>query len=62
MYKSFSSNHLKQASRVATISKNLFSNSCPRLKINDEWKKLAEKQLKGKSPESLIWHTPEVLN
>ena len=24
-----------------------------------DWKALAEKELKGKSPESLVWHTPE---
>ena len=30
-------------------------------KLYEEWKKISEAQLKGKSPESLIWETPEVI-
>lgn len=30
--------------------------------IHPEWASLAKKQLKGKNPEDLIWHTPEGIN
>lgn len=30
--------------------------------IHKEWASLAKKQLKGKNPEDLIWHTPEGIN
>lgn len=29
------------------------------VKLDTEWAGLAKKQLKGKNPEDLIWHTPE---
>lgn len=29
------------------------------VKLHDGWTSLARKQLKGKNPEDLIWHTPE---
>ncbi|KAL1922911.1 uncharacterized protein VTP21DRAFT_9287 [Calcarisporiella thermophila] len=31
----------------------------PKLPLNEEWRKMAQKELKGKDPETLIWHTPE---
>ncbi|NWR74219.1 MUTA protein, partial [Centropus unirufus] len=31
----------------------------PRRSLHPEWAALAEKQLKGKNPKDLIWHTPE---
>ncbi|XP_005725125.1 methylmalonyl-CoA mutase, mitochondrial [Pundamilia nyererei] len=30
--------------------------------LHSEWASLAKKQLKGKNPEDLIWHTPEGIN
>lgn len=33
-----------------------------RVKLHPEWASLAKKQLKGKNPEDLIWHTPEGLD
>lgn len=30
--------------------------------LHQEWASLAKKQLKGKNPEDLIWHTPEGLD
>lgn len=36
---------------------------CPdRVELHPEWASLAKKQLKGKNPEDLIWHTPEGLD
>ena len=60
MYKSFSSNQLKQIGCILTF-KHSFCRSIPSFKLEDEWKKLAERQLKGQSVDSLIWHTAEVI-
>lgn len=63
MYKSFRSNQLKQIGRVLTSSQpSPFSKSATVCSLEDEWKKLAEKKLKGQSVDSLNWHTAEVKN
>ena len=33
--------------------------SSEELPINEKWKKIATKQMKGKDPEKLLWHTQE---
>ena len=56
------------------MNKHLWTNVSQRLKflsttsstnatasINDEWNKLAQKQLKGQSPDTLVWPTAEVV-
>lgn len=58
MYKSFSTNQLRHVGRFFT-TKNNFSKSTAAFNINEEWKKLAEKKLKGASIENLTWETPE---
>lgn len=58
MYKSFSSNNLTRIGRLISKSNN-FSRSCTARNLDEEWKKLAEKQLKGASVDSLTWKTPE---
>ena len=57
MLRSFASNQL----RHAVLNSKSFSNSALiRSGLQDEWKKLAEKQLKGKSVDSLNYTTSEV--
>lgn len=58
MYKSVSSNQLRHFGRILT-GKSSFSRSSPVFNLNDEWKKLAEKKLKGQPVESLTWETSE---
>ena len=58
MLRSFASNQI----RYALLNSKSFSNSSSvRSSLHDEWKKLAEKQLKGKPVDSLIYNTSEVL-
>lgn len=61
MLRSFSCNQLKKFSSCLAINSKPFSVSQSNNNLYDDWKKLAEKPLKGKSPESLIWKTPEVV-
>ena len=57
MHRSFASNQI----RHALLTSKYFSNSSSiRSSLPDEWKKLAEKQLKGKPVDSLIYNTSEV--
>ena len=57
MIRSFTSKKLK---RLTTSSHALLTTSTKlNSKLTDEWAKIAEKQLKGKSPESIVWHTAE---
>ena len=63
MHKSFSSNQLKQVGRLLLASsgnKSSFSHSTKLFNLNEEWKKMAEKKLKGKSVDTLTWETSEV--
>jgi len=55
--------HLKHYAKVhqrfKTTLISRFSSSKSKVSLNKEWAALAEKQLKGKSAESLLWQTPE---
>jgi hypothetical protein len=60
-----SSSQLKKlAQSFLKIQTNSFKATATQLqdssKRYDEWKKISEAQLKGKTPETLIWETPEV--
>lgn len=59
MLRSFSSNQIKRFGSYFIDCKQ-FSKATVNLSLNDDWKKLAEKQLKGKSVDGLVWKTPEV--
>lgn len=58
--------HLARAcASSARTRRCLFHTSVPcqdRVELHPEWASLAKKQLKGKNPEDLIWHTPEGLD
>lgn len=58
--------HLARASASsAHTHRCLVHTSVPchdRVELHPEWASLATKQLKGKNPEDLIWHTPEGLD
>ena len=55
--KSFLISYLRYAEyRVLSTSPNYSSNELP---INEKWKKIATKQMKGKDPDTLLWHTHE---
>ncbi len=57
MFRSLALNQRRQT----ILNLKSFSNSTLiRSHLHDEWKKLAEKQLKGKSVDSLICNTSEV--
>lgn len=53
---------LVRASVPLAHSRSLIHTSTPcqdEVELHPEWASLAKKQLKGKNPEDLIWHTPE---
>ena len=60
MYKSFSSNQLKHIGRFVTSNNRAFSRTTVFNNLEEEWKKLAEKKLKGQPIDSLTWQTSEV--
>uniref|UniRef100_A0A0N5C2E2 methylmalonyl-CoA mutase n=1 Tax=Strongyloides papillosus TaxID=174720 RepID=A0A0N5C2E2_STREA len=47
--------------KTASLSTNIlkFTRTCASLPLYPKWAEMAKKQLKGKDPESLIWHTTE---
>lgn len=50
---------------VFSAHRSLVHTTTPRrdqVELHPEWATLAKKQLKGKNPEDLIWHTPEGLD
>lgn len=62
MYKSFSSNQLKHIGRFVTSNNRAFSRTTVFNNLEEEWKKLAEKKLKGQPIDSLTWQTSEGIN
>ena len=61
MLRSFSSNQIKKFGALLLANDaRAISTSIVRNDLYDDWKKLAEKQLKGKNPDNLISDTPEV--
>lgn len=58
--------HLARASASSALAHRcLVHTSVPcqdKVELHPEWGSLAKKQLKGKNPEDLIWHTPEGLD
>lgn len=58
--------HLVRTSVSSSLTHcSLIHTSVPcqdRAELHSEWASLAKKQLKGKNPEDLIWHTPEGIN
>lgn len=57
--------HLTRAAAAAHTRHCLLHTSVPCQdpdQLHPEWASLAKKQLKGKNPEDLIWHTPEGLD
>lgn len=61
MIRSFSSNQLNKITNFfhTNYSRNI-ATTARRDDLYDDWKKLAEKQMKGKDPNKLISETPEV--
>lgn len=61
MIRSFSSNKLKKITNFlqASYSRSI-ATTVRRDDLYDDWKKLAEKQMKGKDPNKLVTETPEV--
>lgn len=59
MLRSFTSNQLKKS--LSIIGSKPFATSAACNGLNEEWKKLAQKQLKDKPVDSLGWNTPEVI-
>ena len=60
MLRSFSANKFKKLSSCLAESRAAFSASSQlNGKLHDEWAKIANVQLKGKSPDTLIWKTAE---
>ncbi|KAG8511955.1 Methylmalonyl-CoA mutase, mitochondrial [Galemys pyrenaicus] len=51
-----SPHHLRQLKESSSSRQRLLHQQQP---LHPEWATLAKKQLKGKNPEDLIWHTPE---
>jgi hypothetical protein len=70
MLKSFSSNQIKTIGRYLNRNSNYaarhfsltnsVNNPTDGPQQKEEWKKLAQAQLKGKSPDTLVWQTAEV--
>lgn len=58
MIRSFSSNQVKLVKRSFSSTRYLLNSTN---NLVEEWKKLAEKQLKGKSPDNLKSQTAEVI-
>ena len=61
MQRHFNTNQIKKFNIFLNGFKNI-SSSSSRLSLQDNWKKIATKQLKGQSPDTLIWKTAEVSN
>lgn len=59
MYSPHHLKQLKESSYSRLIWQRLLHQQQP---LHPEWAALAKKQLKGKNPEDLIWHTPEGLS
>ena len=56
-----SSYQLKKISRSLIEARTFSTTKNVHSKLADDWKKLATVQLKDKSPDTLLWHTAEVL-
>jgi hypothetical protein len=62
MLRLFSINKLKQTLSINRLNSKSISISSVRFNLQDEWKILAEKQLKGKPVDSLSFTTSEVFS
>lgn len=62
MIRSFSSNQFKNFTKLClTNNCRSIATTTTRNDLYDDWKKLAEKQMKGKNPDKLINETAEVI-
>ncbi|CAF0849643.1 unnamed protein product [Brachionus calyciflorus] len=59
MLRSFSSNQIKKFGSLILNDCRSISTTLSRQELYDDWKKLAEKQMKGKNPDTLISDTAE---